>query len=35
MIWLIPSAIAAAVFIVFALFFKDEKNKPIPKSSTP
>lgn len=35
MIWLIPSAIAAAVFILFALLFKDEKNKTIPKSSTP
>ncbi|MGZ5190563.1 MAG: nucleoside permease [Flavisolibacter sp.] len=34
-IWLIPAAIAAAVFILFALLFKDEKNKTIPKSSTP
>lgn len=30
MIWLIPSAIAAAVFILFAFFFKDEKNKNLP-----
>lgn len=28
MIWLIPAGIAAAVFLLFALFFKDEK-KPI------
>ena len=26
MIWLIPSAIAAAVFLFFAIFFKDEKK---------
>ena len=27
MIWLIPSAIAAAVFLFFAIFFKDEKKQ--------
>jgi len=27
MIWLIPSAIALAVFLIFAVFFKDEKTK--------
>jgi nucleoside transporter len=27
MIWIIPAAIAAAVFILFALFFKDEKKQ--------
>ncbi len=27
MIWLIPSAIALAVFLIFAFFFKDEKTK--------
>jgi nucleoside transporter len=29
MIWIIPSAIAAAVFLLYAVFFKDEKNKNI------
>lgn len=29
MIWLIPSIIAAAVFLLFAVFFKDEKKKNI------
>jgi nucleoside transporter len=29
MIWVIPSAIAAAVFLLYAVFFKDEKNKNI------
>ena len=29
MIWLIPSIIAAAVFLLFAIFFKDEKKKNI------
>ncbi|WP_462250474.1 nucleoside permease [Ferruginibacter sp.] len=29
MIWLIPSAIAAGVFLLFAVFFKDEKKKNI------
>ncbi len=29
MIWLIPSGIAAAVFLLFAVFFKDEKKKII------
>ncbi len=28
MIWIIPAAIAAVVFLLFALFFKDEKKKP-------
>jgi len=27
MIWMIPAAIAAAVFLLFALFFKDEKKQ--------
>lgn len=27
MIWIIPAAIAAAVFVLFALFFKDEKKQ--------
>ena len=35
MIWLIPSGIAAVVFIMFALLFRDEKNKTIPKASRP
>ncbi len=29
MIWIIPSAIAAAVFLLYAVFFKEEKNKNI------
>jgi nucleoside transporter len=29
MIWLIPSAIAAGVFLLFALFFKDEKTNTV------
>ncbi len=29
MIWLIPAAIAAGVFVLFAVFFKDEKSKLI------
>jgi uncharacterized membrane protein YvbJ len=28
MIWLIPSAIAAVVFVIFAFLFKDEKVSP-------
>jgi nucleoside transporter len=27
MVWLIPSAIALGVFLIFTVFFKDEKNK--------
>jgi MFS family permease len=27
MIWVIPAAIAAAVFLLFAVFFKDEKKQ--------
>lgn len=33
MIWLIPSAIAAAVFLLFAIAFKDEKKKTITANS--
>ena len=29
MIWLIPSAIAAVVFLLFAIFFKEEKKQPV------